>query len=484
MSNSLKTGLPILSLALLAASFSAADTTNFNFNEGTSSDNGRVLRAYLHSFEDDTSTSTVIQPWLSDGAVWLASGEYLASGQQRSLPLDFNQPVQFDIRFKYDGPIMPDVNGNFQRPVLTNSTSDNLGEGLDLSIVEDNYGAWVLRFKLGDGTSEGYIKDLGVVDPYSWQNVSIIFEMGLDTPQVDFIVNGITDTLVLDDPGRGDIEYITDFLSYNEYSRLTDNSVQYYVGGPSLEILDSSSSTLIVDTLSMGERSAYVDIGAPNVQSVTAFDSGKVRNSGATLEVDVTYQTSDRALVPGLGLRVHFDSSALNVDKVANYLGDSAMGFQIMEDTNDYDDTPSTDKYVLAAWLDTAGGWPSIESPTVRLLSLPLTLQGCYTSSALKFTAASTAAGYTFEADDYELVDSVEPYLDILGDHTVTLQVGDQYIDAGAYANDGDCDLTSSIATVNPVDVNTVGTYTITYNVIDASGNSAKPVTRTVTVTE
>ena len=37
--------------------------------------------------------------------------------------------------------------------------------------------------------------------------------------------------------------------------------------------------------------------------------------------------------------------------------------------------------------------------------------------------------------------------------------------------------------TVNTVDVNTVGTYTVTYNVSDAAGNAATQVTRTVNIT-
>ena len=46
-----------------------------------------------------------------------------------------------------------------------------------------------------------------------------------------------------------------------------------------------------------------------------------------------------------------------------------------------------------------------------------------------------------------------------------------------------DGDITSNIATVNPVDPSTVGVYTVTYNVSDAAGNPAVEVTRTVTIT-
>ena len=55
---------------------------------------------------------------------------------------------------------------------------------------------------------------------------------------------------------------------------------------------------------------------------------------------------------------------------------------------------------------------------------------------------------------------------------SVSLEAGTGYTDAGATATDNiDGSITSSIVTVNPVDIDTVGTYTVTYNVSDAAGN-------------
>ena len=83
------------------------------------------------------------------------------------------------------------------------------------------------------------------------------------------------------------------------------------------------------------------------------------------------------------------------------------------------------------------------------------------------------------------VVDTTIPVITLVGDATVTIEVGDTYTDAGATATDNyDGDLTSSIVTVNPVDTDTVGTYTVTYNVTDANGNSAVEVTRTVNVVD
>ena len=83
------------------------------------------------------------------------------------------------------------------------------------------------------------------------------------------------------------------------------------------------------------------------------------------------------------------------------------------------------------------------------------------------------------------IVDTTAPVITLLGDDTVTVEVGSVYTDAGATAIDNyDGDITSSIVTVNPVDTNAVGTYIVTYNVSDVSGNAALEVTRTVNVVD
>ena len=79
--------------------------------------------------------------------------------------------------------------------------------------------------------------------------------------------------------------------------------------------------------------------------------------------------------------------------------------------------------------------------------------------------------------------DSTAPVIMLLGDAVVAHDVGTSYVDAGAIATDGvDGDITSEMTTMNPVDVNVVGDYAVSYNVSDAAGNSAIEVIRTVSV--
>ena len=75
------------------------------------------------------------------------------------------------------------------------------------------------------------------------------------------------------------------------------------------------------------------------------------------------------------------------------------------------------------------------------------------------------------------------PVIQLSGSVSISLTVEDPYTDAGAVATDAiDGDITADIVVDNPVDPAVLGSYTITYNVTDRSGNAAVPVTRTVVV--
>jgi len=74
------------------------------------------------------------------------------------------------------------------------------------------------------------------------------------------------------------------------------------------------------------------------------------------------------------------------------------------------------------------------------------------------------------------------PVITVTGNASVSITEGTAYNDAGATATDvQDGDLTAQIAVDNPVNVNVVGTYTVTYTVTDSAGNMAQ-ATRGVTV--
>ena len=84
----------------------------------------------------------------------------------------------------------------------------------------------------------------------------------------------------------------------------------------------------------------------------------------------------------------------------------------------------------------------------------------------------------------YVYVDTVSPVLTMVGDSTLTVQAGIPYVDSGATATDDiDGDITSKITTVSTINIDALGTYTITYSVSDYIGNTST-ATRTVNVVD
>ncbi|MBX7256995.1 MAG: M6 family metalloprotease domain-containing protein [Candidatus Hydrogenedentes bacterium] len=81
-------------------------------------------------------------------------------------------------------------------------------------------------------------------------------------------------------------------------------------------------------------------------------------------------------------------------------------------------------------------------------------------------------------------VDNTKPVITLVGSNPVYVTEGNAYFEAGATASDNiDGDISGSVVDdSNLVDTNSLGTYTVTYNVTDAAGNAADSVTRTVIV--
>jgi hypothetical protein len=78
-------------------------------------------------------------------------------------------------------------------------------------------------------------------------------------------------------------------------------------------------------------------------------------------------------------------------------------------------------------------------------------------------------------------IDTTPPLIELVGEPTINLTVGDSYLDQGATATDN-VDATVTVIPAGVVDTDTPDTYTVTYNASDEAGNAATEVTRTVIV--
>lgn len=85
--------------------------------------------------------------------------------------------------------------------------------------------------------------------------------------------------------------------------------------------------------------------------------------------------------------------------------------------------------------------------------------------------------------DNNNATDTTAPVITITGSNPATVTLGTSYTDAGATAiDDVDGDISTSITVSGTVNTAQKGTYTKTYTVSDAAGNTAT-ATRTVNVT-
>jgi ketopantoate hydroxymethyltransferase len=82
------------------------------------------------------------------------------------------------------------------------------------------------------------------------------------------------------------------------------------------------------------------------------------------------------------------------------------------------------------------------------------------------------------------VIDTTAPVITLIGSDPQQVEFNTSYVEQGATASDNyDGDLSASIViNSSAIDVNTIGNYTVTYDVIDSSGNPAIQVTRTVEV--
>ncbi|NOY47095.1 MAG: DUF5011 domain-containing protein, partial [Chlorobi bacterium] len=111
---------------------------------------------------------------------------------------------------------------------------------------------------------------------------------------------------------------------------------------------------------------------------------------------------------------------------------------------------------------------------------------------SMKYNAVPTSCEtFTYgEVEDYTVIiqssspDTTAPVITLVGLSPINLNVGDTYTEQGATAIDNiDGDITANIVIGGDVvNTNVAGTYVVTYNVSDVSGNAAAQVIRTITI--
>jgi len=82
------------------------------------------------------------------------------------------------------------------------------------------------------------------------------------------------------------------------------------------------------------------------------------------------------------------------------------------------------------------------------------------------------------------IVDGTPPVIVVTGSETISIDLGGEYIDAGAIATDDTDSTVNVVVSGDTVDTCTAGTYNIYYDATDSRGNEAIQVSRAVTVSD
>ena len=257
----------------------------------------------------------------------------------------------------------------------------------------------------------------------------------------------------------GDFGTISIYCYYHGYM----GGQNLFVYGDEYELADTTAPVITV----LGDNQETIEAGSTYNDAGAIADGGETVTTTGTVDTNIvgiytiTYSASDASGNQATTTRT------VNVvdttDPVITVLGNNPETVEVGSTYND-------------AGATSDGGETVTTTGTVNT-----NIVDVYT---ITYTVTDVSGNQATATRTVNVVDTTAPVIQLVGASTVTIEVGTTYVDAGATAVDNyDGDLTSSIITTNNVDSNTVGTYLVTYDVTDASGNQATQESRTVTVT-
>ena len=373
------------------------------------------------------------------------------------------------------------------------TATDNYDGDLTSSIVvtgsvdTSQLGTYTLTYNVSDTSGNAAVpvtRTVNVVDT----TVPVITLLGDTTVTIEVGATYTDSGATAADNYDGDLTSSIAIVNNVDTSTVGTYTVTYNVSDtsgnaavPVTRTVNVVDTTVPVITL-LGDTTVTIEVGTTYTDSgATAADNydGDLTSSIAIVNnVDtstvgtytVTYNVSDTS-----------GNAAVSVTRTVNVVDTTAPVITLLGDNPMTIEVGTTFTDPGATASDAGDG--DLTSSIVVSGSVDTSTIGTYTLTYdVSDTSGNPADSVTRTVN---VVDTTVPVITLLGDTTVTIEVGATYTDSGATAADNyDGDLTSSIAIVNNVDTSTVGTYTVTYNVSDTSGNAAVPVTRTVNVVD
>jgi poly(3-hydroxybutyrate) depolymerase len=319
------------------------------------------------------------------------------------------------------------------------------------------------------GTSSGQIGSVAVTASQA-RNTCLSFadnnNQSAFQSQITSVVHGNSDSTVA--KGYADIDAETMALIYGTAK---DNVSSTVTGGGAKETWSDSEGTRIEKIMVTGlghawpagndsSGGSYTDHGTIDYPAqVTQFFFANNRRADFTNTEDVTPPNVPTNLAKT-------SSTAASITLAWNAVADADLAnYSIYQNGNFYANTNNTSITVIGLLAETSYSFSVSATDTT----------GNESSLSGALTATTQAAG-TNE-------DTITPVITLVGSSNISLTAGENYTDAGATATDNvDGDITANIMVSGSVDTSIAGTYILSFNVVDAAGNAADTVMRTVVV--
>jgi hypothetical protein len=149
--------------------------------------------------------------------------------------------------------------------------------------------------------------------------------------------------------------------------------------------------------------------GQTGIQVVTLTPNEVALKQGESTEFVIEYNVLDgERQTTGLGLRIHFNSSAIAFLFFQDTFTDGLLAQDKIarNDVNDLDNDPSTDQFVSIAWLGINTDWPKLKQLPIKLGTIVLQTHknSGVSSTTININSSSTPAGYRFYTEEVSII--------------------------------------------------------------------------------
>ena len=262
----------------------------------------------------------------------------------------------------------------------------------------------------------------------------------------------------------------------------TDNDSNTGTSQATITVVDQTKPSMILvgdASVTVEHNGSYIDAGITANDNVDGNITANIIIAGAVNTSITGNYTLHYNVIDNAGNIADTVTRQISVQDSRAPVVTAPTGITVA--STDSDGTAISDSAIgnfltLASALDGADGVLSVSDNAPTIFPMGVT--------AVTFTATDTAGNIGTTQSMVTIADQTAPVIVLIGHSSLTLTSSDTYTEQGASATDNvDGNVRANMIIAGDiVDTSTPATYTVTYNVMDATGNSATEQTRHIIV--